>query len=57
MRPADVEDVAIAIVRLIEDPAWARQLGAAARQTVVERFSLDVMVRKYEQLYEDVACH
>jgi glycosyltransferase involved in cell wall biosynthesis len=42
---------AAAINRVLEDPVWAGQLGAAACQTVRERFDLEVVGQKYLNLY------
>jgi glycosyltransferase involved in cell wall biosynthesis len=42
------------ICELLENVELARTMGARGRQTVVERWSLDVMVRGYEQLITDI---
>jgi glycosyltransferase involved in cell wall biosynthesis len=46
------EAMAAAILRLLDTPSLARQLGASARQTIEQRFSLDRMVHATESLYE-----
>lgn len=44
-----------AIVQLLEDPASADAMGAAARRRARERFAWDGCVDEYERLYEQVA--
>jgi len=39
---------------LAADPDRRGRLGAAARDTVERRFSLDAMIRAYRDLYEEV---
>jgi L-malate glycosyltransferase len=50
----DSNTLAGAIARLLADPQLAARLGAAARQSVRERFSLERMVHTTEQLYLDL---
>jgi L-malate glycosyltransferase len=50
--PSDPESLAAAIRSLLEHPAAAHRLGAAARAHVIERFSFDHMVREFESLYD-----
>ena len=50
--PGNVEALADAIVRLLDDPAHAERLGAAARETVRQRYSFERMVDGFERLYE-----
>lgn len=52
--PENPEALAAAILRLIRDPALARRLGEAARRRVEREFTLDVMVRRLESLYDDL---
>jgi hypothetical protein len=49
--PAAIRD---AIRRLQDDPGLARRIGAAARHTVVERFTVDHMVRRTLEIYRQV---
>lgn len=49
---ADVEAMAAALVRLATDPAQAAAMGAAGRQEVERRFSLQAMVGAYQALYD-----
>jgi glycosyltransferase involved in cell wall biosynthesis len=47
--------LAEALAGLARDPEGRRRLGAAARARVVERFTLDRMVREYRDVYRKVA--
>ena len=46
--------MAAAIDRLLTNPSLARELGARARQVIVDRFSLDRMVANTAAVYEDL---
>lgn len=50
----DVEPMAGHVVELLQDPLWARQMGANARRTVVTHWSLERMVEGYQQLIEAI---
>jgi glycosyltransferase involved in cell wall biosynthesis len=52
--PADSDALANAILSILEDKETASRFGVAGRRTVEERFSLDVMLRNYETLFEQV---
>jgi glycosyltransferase involved in cell wall biosynthesis len=52
--PGDTRALAGAIEALVGSDARRLELGARARQRVVERFSLDAVVRAYEDLYMEV---
>jgi len=39
----DIESLSAAVQRLQADPAWRKQLGQRARQTVRERFTVETM--------------
>lgn len=52
--PDDPEALADAVVDLLQHPAEAERIGAAAREHVLEAFSADVMIRKLEALYVDL---
>ncbi len=47
------EQVADAIERLRQDVAGRARLGAAARQSALERFTVEAQVRAYEGIYEE----
>lgn len=49
---AQGDAVAASVERLLEDPSAARALGARARSAVDERYSLAVMARAYESVYD-----
>lgn len=51
----DPAALAKAVARLLRDPKWARQLGAAARDTIRQRFTADQMVENTLRAYEGVA--
>jgi glycosyltransferase involved in cell wall biosynthesis len=48
------ESIAAAVRELLDNPAFARRIGDAARRTVVERFTVDRMVRRTMELYRQV---
>ena len=50
----DEEAMAEAICKLLDDPKRRERLAADARRMVSERFSLDRMVTKTEQVYQEV---
>jgi L-malate glycosyltransferase len=52
VKGVDPSALAAAIARLLSNPAGARQLGEAARETISARFSADRMVDSTLQLYE-----
>jgi glycosyltransferase involved in cell wall biosynthesis len=52
--PADSEALAGAILSIFEDKEAGLRFGIAGRRRVEERFSLDVMLRNYENLFEQV---
>lgn len=49
--PGRPDALAGALLALIDDPARADRLAAAARTTVEQRYSFDQMVREFESLY------
>ena len=50
----DPQALAAAYLELLRNPARRAQMGAAARQRVVEHFSLETMCRQYAELYEEL---
>jgi glycosyltransferase involved in cell wall biosynthesis len=40
-----------AITALLQNPDKARAMGAAGRKVVQEKFTVETMVKKYEELY------
>ncbi|MGO9579437.1 MAG: glycosyltransferase [Desulfobaccales bacterium] len=52
--PGDSEALARAILDLARQPEARRRLGGAARRTVAERYSLEAMLKRLEELYLDL---
>ena len=52
--PGSCQPLAERLKRLVDDPALAQQLGRAARQDAQRRFSVDVMMRRHQELYDEV---
>jgi glycosyltransferase involved in cell wall biosynthesis len=52
--PGDVEKMTEHILELILSPRLARTIGAAARQAVVARWSIEAMIERYENLIESI---
>ncbi len=50
----DADALAKALAQLFEDPAWARQLGAAGRQTVMAHYTWDQTYDALFSLYRDL---
>jgi glycosyltransferase involved in cell wall biosynthesis len=48
------EAIAAAIRQVLDDPALARSIGSAARQTVIDGFTVDRMVRRTIEVYRQV---
>jgi glycosyltransferase involved in cell wall biosynthesis len=46
--------IAAAVRQLLDNPALARRMGEAARRTVMERFTVDQMVRRTMEVYREV---
>lgn len=54
VRPAQSGELADAMIQLGTNSILARQLGEHGKACVRDMFSLDIMVRKIEQLYDDL---
>lgn len=52
--PKDAAAMANAITYLLQNPAVAAQVGAAARQRAAVRFTVEQHVRQVEAVYEEV---
>jgi glycosyltransferase involved in cell wall biosynthesis len=50
-RPGDVDTLAHRLIQMLRDPARQTKLGAAARETVVRRYSLSASIDQLERLY------
>ncbi len=49
--PGDAEDLAKAVLRLLENDGEARELGRRAKERVRSRFSVEGMIGRYERLF------
>ncbi len=52
--PNDPAALAVAITKLLREPEQRRQMGVLSRQRIEEKFSLEVMVRHYAEVYLEV---
>ncbi len=52
--PKDPEALSVAIIDLLVHRDKASQMGMAARKIVKEKFGVDVMVQKVEDVYEEL---
>jgi glycosyltransferase involved in cell wall biosynthesis len=52
--PGDATALAARLVELLQNPLRAQALGAAAREAVVENWSVEAMVRRYERLIASI---
>jgi len=50
----NVSALAQALIRLLDEPNWARQLGLAAARRVAEHFSLDRLGQELNEIYLDL---
>jgi sugar transferase (PEP-CTERM/EpsH1 system associated) len=50
--PVEVEALANALARYVQDPAMMARHGAAARARIEEKYSMDAMLRAYMALYD-----
>lgn len=54
VKPADVEELRDAIVKLASSPELRKQMGQKALERVKEKFDHNIMVEKIEALYNDL---
>lgn len=54
--PGDAAALAGRLVELIEDPIRAREMGEAARNLVVDSWSIEALVHRYERLIAMIYC-
>ena len=55
VRPGDVDTLAHRLIQMLKDPTRQTRVGAAARETVVRRYSLTASIDQLESLYEKLA--
>jgi glycosyltransferase involved in cell wall biosynthesis len=55
VRPGDKAALARAARRLLDDPPTARRLGEEGRQRVAEHFTIEGLVRRWTQVYEELS--
>jgi glycosyltransferase involved in cell wall biosynthesis len=53
--PEDAEDLAKKIAQLMADPQLRHRIGAAARQTILEGFTMTRMMNEIESYLQEVA--
>ncbi len=53
--PGDAEGVAAAVLRLLDDPVRAAEMGRCGRQRVEQNFRPDVVARRFAELYRRIA--
>lgn len=51
VEPDNSEELSSAMGRVLGDPSLLRELGRQARLKAVDKFSIETMVKKYEELY------
>jgi glycosyltransferase involved in cell wall biosynthesis len=54
---ADPAALERALLPYLTDPAECRTHGAAGRERVMQNFSLDAMVRRYLEMYDELLVH
>jgi glycosyltransferase involved in cell wall biosynthesis len=54
--PGDASAFAARLVALLENPIRAREMGAIAREVVIESWSIEAMVHRYERLIAIIYC-
>ncbi|MCK5013108.1 MAG: glycosyltransferase [Candidatus Omnitrophica bacterium] len=51
VNPSDPEDLADKLLYFLKNPRECERFGSKARENVIERFSIEEMVQKYERLF------
>ncbi|HVW00851.1 MAG TPA: glycosyltransferase [Planctomycetaceae bacterium] len=54
VQPGDVNDLAKRVTELFRDPAMSQRFGETGRRRVVEKYSVELMVKGYEELLTEV---
>ena len=50
----DIENLAKEIIKLLENPEIALKMGEYAREKILNKFSQEVVISKWEQLFDDI---
>lgn len=53
--PGDSNAIAQAIIKVLQDDKLRKEMGRAGREIFLSRFTLDLMVRKIEDIYGEIA--
>jgi glycosyltransferase involved in cell wall biosynthesis len=53
-KPFDIENFSSGISWVLEDESRHKRLSSCARETVVERYKLEIVAKQYESLYQNV---
>jgi glycosyltransferase involved in cell wall biosynthesis len=54
VQPGDANDLAKRVTELFRDPVMSQKFGETGRQRVVEKYSVELMVKGYEDLITEV---
>jgi glycosyltransferase involved in cell wall biosynthesis len=55
VRPRDADAIAASVLRFLDNPSWARQVGLAGRASVIPKYTVGRLVGDMEKLYLDLA--
>jgi len=50
----DIQGIANALIKMLQDVSLRQRLGANARQRIVQCYTLDIIAAQHEQIYRDV---
>jgi glycosyltransferase involved in cell wall biosynthesis len=52
--PADSDALSDAVIRLLQEPNKSEEMGKEGRKMVHEKFTVEMMVKSYEVLYQEL---
>jgi glycosyltransferase involved in cell wall biosynthesis len=55
VQPRDADAIATGVLRFLDDPVWARQVGLAGRSSVIPKYTVRRLVEDMEKLYLELA--
>jgi sugar transferase (PEP-CTERM/EpsH1 system associated) len=55
MKPQDTDGLSECLMEMTAAEAWRRELGRHAREQMIAHFSVEHMLRRYEQMYSEIA--